>query len=96
VLVMLVVIAFINASIVRLMLGRHIASTKVESSTRMRRAAQSASHQTAACLQESDFGRADCSLPAGGCLPSTVDGYSVNITAGGSPPECRLTVSVSR
>lgn len=95
VMVTVLILAFISASIARLALGRRILTAKAEDSMRLRLAARAAEHQAFACLQDTGFGRADCSLDSvRACLPAVVAGLAVSFTASGSPPSCRLDIGV--
>ncbi|MBI3547662.1 MAG: hypothetical protein HY078_01290 [Elusimicrobia bacterium] len=100
-LVMLTVVMMVTTMITRVMLNRYTMTTRTTSSMRGKFLSQSAQHQTYACLEGSMFGQTTCNIDdpqfaaIKGCLPKTVGGKDVTVTFSGTPPLCKMTITVA-
>lgn len=90
--VLILLLALMAASLLKVNLGRHVTVHKANSSTSARLLAESVRHQAYACLEGTDFGVKSCLLSGVSCLPKNIEGRKVQLKGKGSPPNCRLEI----
>lgn len=93
--VVVVLLALIATMTLKLAFLRKVAAHRADESAAGRQRVLGVESHMNACLEGSDFGRTSCALPAvPGCPMAQIDGKSVTVTTSGSPPDCRLNISV--
>lgn len=92
---MIVILAIVGTGMLWLGFGRHVLLSRANTSESSQQLALGVLSLAQACLQDTGYGNADCSLPPlAGCVPASVGGRSVSVSSAGSPPDCRLSVTV--
>jgi hypothetical protein len=95
--VLVMILAVVAAGMLWLSSGRHFLVSRANESESGQQLVSGAQSLVLACLEGTTYGTVSCGLPgaAVSCFPSSVAGRSVLVTSAGSPPNCRLSVTVN-
>ena len=94
---MVMILAIVATGILWMSFSRHVLLSRANESESNQQLAAGAQSQVMACLDGTDYGKPDCSLPASAvaCFPASVESRTVSVTSSGSPPNCQVAVTVN-